>query len=246
MPVNEKTGLGASAIESVFAGESQTPHAVFAKARVENAGSVANHRANDLAMECPICKGGVRLFSKEGTGYYCMNQHRWLDYEELMALKPAKLDFKGIVARQDGHVKYTISLAQYRLDDLNKKFGARLEATIANVLAVLSGRFLILTENDLEQVAIHVGEEVKNPAFLVGKIYEYKKRAEELEEACKNLRASLGGGGAGRVFTATTAIVDLGDELMPQLAEKAASKGMTVVAYMKEASRLAVEGDWVS
>lgn len=248
MAINPATGHESEPIASVFGGEKDTPHAFFQKSRTENAGAVTHHRPNDLALECPKCKNGVRLFSKEGVGYYCVAGHKWLDYEDLMSENPAKLDFKGTPARQEGFIKINLDVPGSVASQLQKKFGDRLPATISALLDVISGpKFLMLGEDDIKRLTDQIGQEVKSSSLLVGKIFEYKQKIDEDAATIKTLRTSLQSRIArgGAAITDATMVLELGDDLAAKVTEKAESKGMSPDEYVRTAATLAVEGDWV-
>lgn len=250
MAINPATGREAQEISSVFGGERETPHAVFQQQRSSIVSTTSSlPRNNDCGLECPRCGNGVRLFTRAGEpGYHCLNGHKWMGQDELMNENPKKLEFKMTPARQEGHIKMPISVPQTLKELLEKKFGTRLEATIANVLDVLSGpKFMILTEEDLRQIEIHTGQEIKNPASIVGQIYASKDRAIQDEATIKTLRNSLQSRVArgGAAITDATMVLELGDELANSVREKAESKGMSPDDYVRTAATLAVEGDWV-
>lgn len=232
--LNPTTHLPMSPVADVFGGEKQTPHSVFQKSRTESAGAVANHRPNDLAHACPTCErngqAGVRLWTKPDAGYYCLNGHRWKDFDELMSLDPTKMAFKGTPARQDGFVKMTIEMPGSVGEALTKKFGDRLGATLSAVMEVISsGKFVMMGENDVTRITQHIGEEVKSSAFIVGKIVDLKTTVNEQKETIERLEnkiATLRGRPSTKSDTEFT--VDLGEELAAKVAELAKSRDLTV------------------
>jgi hypothetical protein len=261
LPINPATGREGAPVEQVFGGERQTPHSVFDKRRREggwtperpNGTVVANHKAADLAIACPDCrdllgKNDVRMFTRPDAGYYCMNGHRYNDYEQLLARNPAKLAYKGIVARQDGFVKMTIEMPGSVAELIKAKFGDKLSATLAGVMDVLSGeRCILMGESDVKRLQDRLGEEVKSPAFIVGKIWELKEQTITLQETVdklrENLRQRMSGRGE-REVTDTMMMLDLG-ELSGPLLQKAQEKEWTPDMYVLEAVRLAIEGSWI-
>lgn len=249
MAINPASGREMAAIQDVFGGDKSTPHAIFQKSRAENAGTVVHHRANDLALECPTCKNGVRLFAKNDVGYYCNNGHKWTDMEVLMSLNPAKLPFKGIVARQEGFVKFDFELPADAAKALKNKFGEKLPATLASMADLISqGRYLMLGDRDLERLDEKVGEKITSPAQLVGKVWDYKTTIQQGEETTKNLRGALQarmGGKPGASLSESAMLVDFGDELAAKVRETAEKKGMSADDYIRTACTLATEGDWV-
>jgi hypothetical protein len=261
LPINEFTNRPSAPVADVFGGERNTPHSVFDKRRREggwtperpNGTVVAQHKANDLAMECPDClaqgKENVRLFTRADAGYYCLGGgHRWNDYDQLMARNPRKMQFKGIVARQDGFVKMTIEIPGSVAELIQKKFGEKLSATLAGVMDVLSGeRCILMGESDVKRLQDRLGEEVKSPAFIVGKVWELKEATIELQATVDKLRDNLRQRMAGKTsepLSDTMMILDLG-ELSGPLMEKANEKEWTPDMYVLEAVRLAIEGNWV-
>jgi len=259
LPINPATGREGLPVADVFGGEKQTPHSVFDKRRREggwtperpNGTVVANHRANDLAMECPDCHAagheGVRMFADQ-RGYYCVGGgHIWKDYDLLMARQPKKMAYKGIVARQEGFVKMTIEMPGSIAEAIQKKFGDKLSATLTGVMDILSGeKCIMIGETDVKRLQGMMAEEVKSAGFIVGKMYELKEKVTEQEQTIEKLRENLKSRMTGRKepVNDTTMILDLG-EMSEALLQKAQEKEWTPDMYVLEAVRLAIEGNWV-
>jgi hypothetical protein len=259
--LNPVTQRPASPVQDVFGAERNTPHAVFNRSRQEsgwtptnpNGTVTANHRPNDLAMGCPTCRAegtpGVRMFAREGVGYYCIaKNHTWKDIDALMALNPEKLEFRARPARQEGFRKVEIEVPGSIAEDFMKKFGDRGAATISGIMRVLSAeRSMILTEENLKNIEDRIGEPVGNPAWIAGKLYQLKTELEEQKQVVTRLRNNLQTAARGsRVQVSdSTVVVDFGDELGQKLGEAASSHEWSVEAYVQEAVRLAIEGGWL-
>jgi hypothetical protein len=197
MPDNPVTGREAQDVGSVFGGEKNTPHAVFQKSRTENAGATPQHRANDMAMACPTCEKagtpGMRLFSRADAGYYCLQGHKWKDYDELLSLNPTKLAFKGIPAKQEGWEMLKLELPGSLLRELQAKFGEKLASTLRAVMDVLaSRRFLMIEDENLDRLGRELGVDVKNADGLFGAVYAVIQEKKELKEENERLRQKKG------------------------------------------------------
>jgi hypothetical protein len=178
-------------------------------------------------MACPKCAAAgdkeSRMFSRADAGYYCLKGHKWNDYDELMAMGPEKMTFKGIVARQDGWEKFPISMPGSVLKDLQTKFGDRLEATLRAVLETLSqSRCLMVPEEDLKRLNEHTGMDLKNATQLVGAVYSLKTSKAKLEESVR-LAANNRRGGA---VSPTAVVVELGG-LCAKVIQKAEERQQT-------------------
>lgn len=258
MPVNERTGREMRSMVEVFGGRPQrmpdgsvtgsnTPAAQFAKSRNDNQGVVANHRANDLAMACPTCRDQLgnkesRLFSKADVGYYCLAGHKWKDFDELMARNPDKLVYRGIEARQEGWEKLTIEMPGSTLQDLKRKFGDRLAATLRSVMDILSGtRYMIIPEEDIKRLCEHTGKDLKNSGELVGAVYSMKTTTKDAVEENDLLKQNRSGGS-----TSPTAITIDFQDLGPKLLAKAKDWQMDVSEVVREQIvRKYVENGWI-
>jgi len=212
MAINPVTNREMQPLTSVFGGTKNTPRAVFERSRTENAGTVVATRANDMAMACPKCKAAgnpeSRMFSRADAGYYCLQGHKWNDYDDLMAMNPDKLAFKGIVARQDGWEKLPIDLPGSVKSDLEKKFGDKLQATVRAVLETLAqSKCLMVPEEDLKRLNDHTGMDLKNSSQLVGAVYSMKQTATNVEEQNRLMKNNRGGGS----LSPTAIVVELGD-----------------------------------
>lgn len=232
-------------LTEIFGGVKGTPRAVFQQSRTENAGAVANHRPNDLAMACPKCalqgNPASRMFSRPDAGYYCLIGHKWLDFDELMSMDPKKLEFKGLTARQDGWEKLTIEMPGSVLKDLKIKFGEKLGATLRGVIDILSqARYLILPEEDIKRLQEHTGAELRNSSQLVGAVYSLKKTNDDLTEANRMLKANRGG----RMMSPTAIGVELGD-LADVILQKAADWGQEPSEVVADVMRKYIENGWV-
>jgi hypothetical protein len=261
MPENPITHREAAPVSDVFGGERNTPHARFSQSRAESGwtpdnpnGNVAtNHRPNDLALACPRCDAagepGVRMFSREGVGYYCIKQnHTWKDFDELMAAGPKKLEYRGIQARQEGHVEVKIKVPGNVADAFMKRFGERGGATLAAIMNTLSdSRSMMLTESDLKNIEEKLGKPVTNGSAIAGEFYSMKTALDQATADVTRLRTSLQTAARGsRVQVSdSTVIVDLGEELSEKVNREAASREWSAETYIQEATRLAVEGGWV-
>jgi hypothetical protein len=262
MPTNPVTHLDAVPVQDVFGGERQTPHAVFSKSRAEggwtpdnpNGNVTVQHRPNDLAMACPRCKTagkpGVRMFAREGVGYYCVGdpQHKWKDIDELMGESPDKLPYRGIVAKQTGFTKVEVELPGAVAEAFQKRFGDRGAATLAGVMDALSKpRAMIVGEEDLKNIEERLGEPINNAAFLAGKLYALKTALEEEKALTQRLRTNLQTAARGsRVQVSDSMVVlDLGEDLAEKVNQAASQRDWSAEAYIQEATRLAIEGGWV-
>jgi hypothetical protein len=263
MPLeNPVTHRPSAPVQDVFGGERQTPHAVFAKSRAESGWTPENpngtvsvqHRPNDLAMGCPTCraagKPGVRMFAREGVGYYCVGepQHRFKDFDELMAMNPEKLPYRGITARQEGFIQVQVEVPGSVAQAFQGKFGDRGAATLAAVMNTLSqSRAMILGEEDLKNIEEKLGKPVTNGAVIAGEMYSLKTSLEEASATITRLRTNLQTAARGsRVQVSdSTVIVDLGEELAQKVNEQASQREWSAEAYITEATRLAIEGGWV-
>lgn len=261
MPDNPITHRPSAPVQEVFGGERQTPHAVFSKSRAEsgwtpenpNGNVVTSHRPNDLALACPRCDAagepGVRMFSREGVGYYCIKQnHTWKDFDDLMAAGPKKLAFRGTPARQEGFQKIQVEVPGAVAESFMKRFGDRGAATLAGVMETLSGsRSMILGEDDLRNIEDKLGKPVTNGAVIAGEMYALKQQLDEATATVTRLRTNLQTAARGsRVQVSdSTVIVDLGEELAEKVNQQASSREWSAEAYITEATRLAIEGGWV-
>lgn len=261
MPTNPITHNESAPVQEVFGGERNTPHARFSQSRAEsgwspenpNGNVVTNHRPNDLALACPRCEAagepGVRMFSREGVGYYCIkNNHTWKDFDELMAAQPKRLAYRGTPARQVGFQKVQVEVPGEVADAFMKRFGDRGAATLAGVMSTLSGsRSMILGEDDLKNIEEKLGEPVNNGAFLAGKLYALKQELEQEKATVARLRTNLQTAARGsRVQVSdSTVIVDLGEDLAEKVNQAASQRDWSAETYIQEAVRLGVEGGWV-
>lgn len=234
-------------LSQVFGGAKQTPRAVFDQSRTVNAGAVANHRANDLAMACPGCRTegnpSVRMFAKADVGYYCMTgKHKWKDFDELMALGPDKLEYKGITARQDGWQKLTVEMPGGVLEDLQKKYGDRLSATLRGVMDIISQpRYLMIPEEDIKRLCEHTAVDLKNSQQLVGAVYSLKETNKSLTEANNLMKQNRGV----RTASATAITIEFGD-LAGVILEKANDWGMDPSELVRDTIvRKYIENGWV-
>ena len=245
MPINPVTGNNMAPLTEVFGGVKSTPRAVFERSRTENAGAVVNHRPNDLALACPKCavQGNPksRMFSRPDSGYYCLSGHKWLDWDELMSMNPEKLDFKGITAKQDGWKKLTIEMPGSVLDDLQKKFGEKLNATLRSVMDILTQqRYMVISEEDLKRLQEHTGQDLKNSSQLVGSVYSLKQSNQNLEEANRMLKANRGG----RSVSPTAISIEFGD-LADTILQKAQDWGQEPSEVVADVMRKYIENGWL-
>lgn len=262
MPENPITHRESAAVQDVFGGERQTPHAIFQKSRAEsgwtpdnpNGNVTVHHRPNDLALACPRCKAagktGVRMFAREGAGYYCVGdpQHKWNDFDALMGENPEKLAYRGIVAKQEGHIKIQVEVPAAVGEAFMKRFGDRGAATLSAVMNTLSdSRSMILSESDLRNIEDKLGKPVSNGSSIAGELYALKTELEQEKATTARLRTNLHTAARGsRVQVSdSTVIVDLGDELAEKVNQQAASREWSAETYIQEATRLAIEGGWV-
>jgi DNA-binding phage protein len=255
MAENPVTNREMAPMPDVFGSEKNTPHAVFEKSRREagysgtrsSAGETsANHRPNDLAMACPKCPGDVRMWERAGAGYYCLNGHKWLDYDELMSLNPRKLPFKGIVAKQEGFTKVTLDVPGSVAEALTKKFGDKLAPTLSAVMDIISGsKFILMGENDVLQMTRHLGQDVPSSAFILGKVYELKASNDQQKETIDKLRVNLAAKrGVHGVASDSEVSVDLGSELMEKVQNLAASREQPIDDVIRGVVQNAIENDW--
>jgi hypothetical protein len=245
MPTNPVTGRNMAPLSEIFGATKNTPRAVFDRSRAENAGTVANHRANDLAMACPKCavqgEPKSRLFSRPDSGYYCLKGHRWLDWDELMSMDPQKLEFKGLTARQDGWEKLTIEMPGSVLKDLQSKFGEKLAATLRSVMDILTQvRYLIVPEEDIKRLQEHTGAELRNSSQLVGAVYSLKTTNANLEEANRLLKANRGG----RPISPTAMAIEFGD-MADTILQKAADWNQEPSEVVADVMRKHIENGWL-
>lgn len=245
MPENPVTHRPMASLTEVFGGAKNTPREVFNRSRNEYAGSTANHRANDLAMECPMCKArgtpNVRLFAKDGVGYYCVaGGHKWKDYDELMSLNPKKLEFKGIQARQEGWEKFTLEVPGSVLKDLQLKYGDKLAATLRGMFDVMiQPRFLVLPEEDIKRLTEHTGAELRNSSQLVGAVYSLKQTNTELVEQHRLLKQNR----SPRQISPTAVVVELGS-CAAELMQKAEDWGQEPGELIANKVRELLENKW--
>lgn len=261
MPTNPVTKRESAPVQDVFGGERNTPHARFAQSRAESGwtpenpnGNVAtNHRPNDLALACPRCEAagepGVRMFSREGVGYYCIkNNHVWKDFDELMAAAPKALTYRGIQARQEGHVEVKVKVPGNIADAFRQRFGDRGDATLASLMGTISeSRSMMLSESDLKNIEEKLGKPVTNGIAIAGELYSLKQQVDEAAATVTRLRTNLQTAARGsRVQVSDcTVIVDLGEELAEKVNREAAQREWSAETYIQEATRLAIEGGWV-
>jgi len=235
------------------------PSAFFSKSRAEHgwseqnpgAGRVANHRPNDLALECPRCaregKPGSRMFEKGGVGYYCLNQHIWKDWDVLMSLDPKKLPFVGFKARQEGHRKVELELPGSTLDDLQKKFGDRMVATLGAVFDIMAQeRYLLMHEEDLKRAEQTLGVPVRNGKELMGVIWERTEERRNLYAKIENLEARLKSkhpnAPVGNAETSVT--VDVGD-MMDDMTALASGRSQSIEELIVDTLRRWKEANWL-
>lgn len=259
MPDNPITGRPSAPVQDVFGGERQTPHARFAQARAEGGWTpenpsgnvVTNHRPNDLALACPRCaaagEADVRMFSREGVGYYCIKaNHTWKDIDELMGENPQKLPYRGHVTKQIGFQKVEVEVPPHVAEAFMKRFGDRGAATLASVMNVLSQpKAMLLGPADLQNIEERLGEPVTNPAFIAGKLFTLKTQLAEAEERVRQLQANLQNVARGSRVSDSTVVVDLGDELAGKVRAAAEAREWSMESYITESTRLGVEGGWV-
>jgi hypothetical protein len=245
MPENPVTGRPAAPVESVFGGERQTPHAVFEKSRIENAGASPMHRPNDLAMACPKCAAqGIpdsRMFAQVNQGYYCMRGHKWTDYDELMSMNPAKLPFKGFKAKQDNYRKVELEMPESTVAALQAKFKDNLAETLAAFMDVIAqSRFMLVNEESLVKLEQLTGMPIKNGNNLVVVVYALKEKEREQSDAIEKLEARTAGPGKASPDTVT---LDL-----PNVMEKIRTKlgpNETVEDFLTNAVTTFVQNDWI-
>lgn len=263
MAVNPVTNRESAPVQDVFGGERKTPHAVFSQSRAEsgwtpdspNGNVAAAHRPNDLAMECPDCamagNAGMRLFAREGIGYYCVKgSHVWKDFDALMARNPKKLEFRGITARQEGYKEIKISVPGNVADTFMARFGERGAATLASIMNTLSdSRSMMLTESDLKNIEDKLGKPVANGTMIAGEFYAMKTQLDEQKATVERLRNNLQTAARGsRVQVSdSTVVVELNDDVAEKVRQVVATLGepWTVESYIAEAARLGAEGGWV-
>jgi hypothetical protein len=244
MPENPITGRPAAAVENVFGGERQTPHALFEKARVENAGATPNHRANDLALACPKCAAsGIpesRMFAQVNQGYFCMRGHKWNDLDELMALGPTKLPFKGFKARQENWRKVELEMPESTLLELQKKFKDNLPETLAAFMDNLAQqRCMVVNEESLEKLEELTGIPLKNSQNLVGVVFAMKEKERSQNETIEKLEQRS----PGSKLSAGNVVLDVGS-VMDKIRTKL-GPGETVEEFLSNAITLWVTNDWL-
>jgi hypothetical protein len=243
---NPKTHQPMQSLNDVFGSERAAPHAIFTASRIENADANPEHRRTDLAMECPRCLAqgtpGVRLFAKAKVGYFCTANHVWKDYDELMSLNPTKLAFVGQAARQEGWEKFTLEMPGSVLQDLQRKFGERLAATLRAVIEMLATtKFLMVPEENLQKLTEYLGVELPNAATLMGAVFSMKTTNATLKEENTNLR-DRGTATSGPV-TATTLFVELG-RFHQKIVERAKEQNWSAEELVRYCVETTIEAGW--
>jgi hypothetical protein len=164
---------------------------------------------------CPLCppesKGQIEV---QGNVIVCGkdSSHRWNDTAEFKK-SGAKICFTVAApkfAPQTNHVPMNVMVPLGVKTTLETKWGPRLEATIAGVLAMMAeGEVLVIPRSDLQRMKERLGKIPESSGELFGMIYALGMSADdakaEAENATKDLQAYRGMS-PGRV------VVDLGDQ----------------------------------
>lgn len=219
---------------------------LFERSKTAYQESVANHRPNDLALACPLCrtKGSpeVRLFSKPPYAAYCVNGHQWKDNDELMALAPDKLAFRGIKARQEGWEKLTLEMPGSTLKQLQEKYKDKLPETLTAFLEILTNpRFLFIGEEDLVRTEQNLGIPLRNGRDLAGATWERAGKIRELQEQAEKAAPAVAGGPSipGVVMVN---VIDVYDKLKDRAAT--GDPPRTVEQFLTDTIREYVKNDW--
>ena len=202
-------------------------------------------------LQCPTCAAEgkeIPLQTQFGVfGYSCGSGHRFLDTEELMAMKPKPLTNPPaapakLPGQNDVQIAVTVhSSVQARLSN---RFGANLNANVAAVLgAMADADSFVVPGEDANRISQHLGQKVGDAGKLVGILYELKTDRDGKQVELNNLRNK--GGAASHPVSETAVVVDLGDGgYMEQLEEKAKANGMETTQFIRNLLIFALTNSW--
>lgn len=244
MPTNPSTGRDMAPMSEVFGSQRATPAAMLRQAKIDNPASTSAPKPQDMALACPACAAqgneNVRLFAKPEVGAYCINQHVWKNLDDLYLLNPKKLPYVGLTARQEGWKKLTLEMPGSVLDDLEKKYGDRLPATMRGLLeTIASTKFMLVPEEILAKITEITGQEIANATVLQGIVYNIVQTRNDLKEEVRLLQER----GAMGTMTATSLPVELGS-LYEKVTAKAQSQNWSASELIRYCVETCLANDW--
>lgn len=197
---------------------------------------------------CPACKretGDTNEILAGGGYLQCskIQGHRWNDSEKFMSEGP-RIEFKQAkqaAAPQSNHTNVNVSIPVGVYNVLLERFGDRLSATLAGQLHVLSeGTGMILSETDMDRLAMTLPERPKNGSHLVGLVYALSQQVQDQKNIADSASEALKGYEG---LQPTKVLVDLGAN-MEYAKGRAADDKQPVSLWLAINLKNALESQW--
>lgn len=214
-----------------------------ARAHAEENGAAAGPRAIPLDIACPDCPIDVRLFQHPGDrAIKCANGHTFRDTEELQARNPRQLPAIVRKAHQPNYETIPVSIPKLVKQNLEKKYGDRLEASIGAMLAVMTqpGAFVV-AEDDAHRISELLGAKVNNGQMLYGLIFSLNREKVESVDRVQSLEKARAAGQPAQVQGFS---LDFPQNIKDMIYQRAANLGQTPEEYLKTNLAMAIENYW--
>lgn len=200
-------------------------------------------------LACPKCEARqVTSHLLEAAphvlGVYCEtgnSEHKWIDTNELMALRPNKIDLpKPAPAPQQNRVALTVNVPAHLETGLRARYGDSLNENLVSLLQYgTQPDFLILTSEDLDRIQARMGFRPASGGELFGHIFQMGEELQEQKNTIKQLERT-----AGARKTGTGVVIDL-EDLLPKAVSKSAESNMAVDEYLGTYLKEALTNDWI-
>jgi hypothetical protein len=146
-----------------------------------------------------------------------------------------------VVAVQQNHIKFEVSVPPRVKTALESRFGARVLETVAATLAMLSeGDVLIIPDSDLQRMKERLGKKPESSGELFGLIYNVGMELESAQLARDNAEKDLKAY-EGRAYGMS--VIDLGKNFQ-NANERARAENLPLKIWLEQRVANALENNW--
>jgi len=201
------------------------------------------HKPVHTGVACPDCKEDTPVFAIMGRGLCCRNGHKFDDQDHLLSRKPKKIPIPTSITRQDGYQEVRLSIPQDVVQQLQSRFGDKLQSVLSGVLFSMSNpNSLMVAGEDVLRIGKELGENIKDGSHLYGLIYamneqrkDFRDKAEKVVSATSEVRVSDGD-------TISVQITIPG--LLEKMMDRAKFRGITVSRFVEETISSGIDAGW--
>lgn len=200
---------------------------------------------------CPTCLAtGISNLLQTGTGKYglaCGAGHVFTDTEELLAMNPKRIVLPPKAPKiQPNTSEFVIRLPNGLIEVLGKRFGQKLNSSIAALLGVMidPGAFVVVGE-DAKRVSDLFGVKVGNADQFVGQLYNLKSDRDQWRQ-----KAEAKGTGSTEAlpemdgdFVQVT--LRIGIDTFTIVRDKAKFNGLSSSQYIQQVLKMATDNNWL-